>query len=270
MEENETIVPETEEAVPQASETETDNPASAEEAHDGQTDGNGAVTIRTDEDGLTEDTEDTDEGITYRYNHRTYRATGEEARQLVQRGRRFETFAGHIDRLQRIAQERGQDLGTLISEIEGSYERQEIDKLAEHTGGNREMAKQLYDLRKEKAASKYKTTLQTVEEQEKEEREDETRRMGEQLAELQKEFPNIKEFRDIPKAVVRDAQKLDISLLDSYLRWQYRNQKASAAEQEVQKQAAASSVGSMQSDKEEQQRMDAQSAAFLASFKRNF
>lgn len=259
----ETAAPETHEETP-VSEGEG---ATADTEND---DGAGTIPAEADDGGAADAEAQSAEGITYRYNHRTYRATATEAQQLLMRGRRFDTIAPQLDRLHRIAQARGQGLEDLIDEIESSYERQEIERIAEKTGGNQEMARQLYELQKEKARSKYKTLLQTAEEEEQAEREDTTRRMGEQLAELQKEFPEIKGFRDIPKAVVQDVEARDIHLLDSYLRWQHQNAKAAAAERAAQNKAAVSSTGSLQSEAEEKNRMDEQSTAFTAAFRKNF
>ena len=77
--------------------------------------------------------------------------------------------------------------------------------------------------------------------------ETEHERLADEFITLQKEFPELKEFKDVPKSVLMLAQKEKISLLDAQLRFQHaENKKIKQAEQSAAA-AAESSSGSVQS-----------------------
>lgn len=77
--------------------------------------------------------------------------------------------------------------------------------------------------------------------------ENEHQRLADEFISLQKEFPELKEFKDVPKSVLQMAQKEKISLLDAQLRFNHaENKKIKQAEQSSAA-ASESSTGSMQS-----------------------
>ena len=77
--------------------------------------------------------------------------------------------------------------------------------------------------------------------------ENEHTRLADEFVALQKEFPELKGFKDVSKSVLQMAQKEKISLLDAQLRFNHaENKKIKEAEQSAAA-AAESSTGSMQS-----------------------
>ena len=85
---------------------------------------------------------------------------------------------------------------------------------------------------------------------EQESREAATKRLAEEFMELQKEFPEIKDFQGIPDSVLHQSIGKKISLLDAYLRYQRSEQKKRDQAEASAKAAKESSTGSMQSQAE--------------------
>ena len=62
--------------------------------------------------------------------------------------------------------------------------------------------------------------------------------------EAAKEFPELKEFKDLPESVVNTAIRSGIHLMDAYGRWRRAEDRKIGAAKETAAKAAASSTGS--------------------------
>lgn len=215
--------------------------------------------------------EQPEDRITYRFNHETKTVSREEATGMIQRllkaQREAEKSVPLLDKLRFLAEAGGNTPEQFLTSLEEGYEKAEYDRLLQSAGGNPEIAGRLLEMSRKERQQKFKTTAALREEQEKQDRADTTRRMGEELADLWHEFPQIKEFRDLPDGVVKEALEKDVSLLDSYLRYLHRNAKRAESERERQKKAAAASAGSMRGEPEQKEKVDAQVSAFIAAFR---
>lgn len=69
--------------------------------------------------------------------------------------------------------------------------------------------------------------------------------MDEQFAALQQEIPEMESIEQLPAGVREIADGEGVTLLDAYLRYQLREQRAIAAERARQQEAADQSAGSM-------------------------
>ena len=212
--------------------------------------------------------------ITYRFNHETKTVSREEAPAMIQRllkaQREAEKSAPLLDKLRFLAETGGSTPEQLLASWEEEYEKKEYDRLLQYAGGDPEIAGRLLEMSKKERRENFKTTAALREEQEREEQLDTTRRMGEELAELRDEFPGIREFKDLPEGVVKEALEKDLSLTDSYLRYLHRNARRAESERERQKRAAAASAGSLRGEPEQREKVDAQVSAFIAAFRNEF
>lgn len=63
---------------------------------------------------------------------------------------------------------------------------------------------------------------------------------------LQQEMPELESVADLPEAVLASAAEENIPLLDAYLRYRFREERAVLAERERQQRAAEAAAGSLQ------------------------
>lgn len=206
--------------------------------------------------------------IAVRYKRHVEQIPEGEVGGWVAKGRQLDELTPTLDRIAAMAQARGQDLNTFVDELEHSFDANELQALTDQCGGNAEAAKQLFDLQREKRRANFKGLAARQSEEAAAERESLTQRMGDDLAEVQKEFPDIRELRDLPPEVVREACDRDIALLDSYLRWQLRNGRRVEEAKRQQAKAAEASTGSIKGGEDPVAAMDEQSRGFLAAFRR--
>ena len=99
--------------------------------------------------------------------------------------------------------------------------------------------------------AKIKSAAGVIEEDEKKafasEYETEHERLADEFIALQKEFPDLKEFKEVPKTVLQIAQKEKVSLLDAHLRFLHAENKKIKQAEMSSAAAAKSSTGSMAS-----------------------
>ncbi|MBQ8731821.1 MAG: hypothetical protein IJY82_03235 [Oscillospiraceae bacterium] len=76
-------------------------------------------------------------------------------------------------------------------------------------------------------------------------------RLAQEFGEISELLPEIRSFSDLPDEVIRSAVREGHRLFDAYLRYQFAQGRARAAEQQAQERAAAHSAGRMHSDPEE-------------------
>ena len=69
--------------------------------------------------------------------------------------------------------------------------------------------------------------------------------MADEFIALNKEFPDLKEFKDVPKQVLQLAQKEKITLLDAQLRFNHAENKKIKQAEMSSAAAAKSSTGSL-------------------------
>ena len=226
---------------------------------------NAANTPAEGEDGTPAAPEQT---IPVRYKRHVEQIPVSEVGGWVAKGRQLDELTPTLDRLAAMAEARGQELGAFVDELEHSFEQNELQALTERCGGNAETAKQLFDLQREKRQASFKGLAARQQQEAAAERESLTQRMGDELAEVQKEFPDIRELRDLPQEVVQEACDRDIALLDAYLRWHLRNGRRAEAARQHQQKAAEASTGSVKGGEDPVAAMDEQSRGFLAAFRR--
>lgn len=277
MDENTTMTVETE-TTPQGTEetaaAATETAENSQKAATGQTDTASAETAENTNSAAETETAPP-EMLSYRFNHKTESISKEEAPVFIQKLLKTQYEYEHkavptLDKIRFLAEASGKNVDDFLKSLETSFEDSEYQGFLKATNGNEEIAKKLQESARKERNEKFRTYAQLQEDEEKRLQENNTEKMAEQLLDLQEEFPQFKEFKDIPESVVKFSLENDVSLLDSYLRYQHKQDKLSAAEKQKQEKAASSSPGSMRGEPEQKKKVDQASADFIAAFRNSF
>lgn len=190
------------------------------------------------------------------YGEDTRELTVDELTTYAQRGMQYDEIAPAWTDLCRMASERGQTPQDLIGAIAAAEERVLYDRLLREANGNRNVADRLMELEKSKrqtAAANAEREKATAVESAKQAQTD---RLAAEYLELKAEFPEIADFKDIPKAVVETAVKSKMHLLDAYLRYRHTEGKKIAKNDQTHAAAAATAMGSMSANAPEPDSVD--------------
>lgn len=213
--------------------------------------------------------------IVYRFNHETRTLPSEDAPQFIQKLLKTKYDYEHkvmpqLDRLRALTGAREEDLPAVVERLEKVCEEAEYQHFLEVSGGNETIARGLTEAARRTRAAQSTTTAEHGERAEADAADEAVRRMGEQLQQLQEEFPEIGDFCDLPESVVQEANEQRVTLLDGYLRYLYRNSRRAAAEKSAEEKAAAASAGSLRGEADDAEKADDQSSAFSAAFRSKF
>lgn len=148
-----------------------------------------------------------------------------EAKNLAQKGLKYEQIESDFCRLKNMAKNSGKTVSEYLNALESEKANNRLNELIEQTGGNRELADYILKL------------------------ESESRDNDNGFSELKGMFPEIKEIGELPKCVTDTARESGKNLLDCYLRYIY-GEKLKAQEKNKQKKASRfSEVGSLKAGK---------------------
>lgn len=252
MEELQTTVA-TEEVAPQTETAEaTDEAEVSGENQPTTVDENGnadAETSESNEDAEQNGTDGVDSApfLSVRYNHEDRELTQAEAQSYAQKGMQAEPLMADLRYL--AAQDGYKSVKEFLETLKKAAEDSRMDNIRGQLvdEDNEDLINAIYSAE----VSKIKSAAGVIEADEQKafaaEYENEHTRLADEFVALQKEFPELKEFKDVSKSVLQMAQKEKISLLDAQLRFNHaENKKIKQAEQSAAA-AAESSTGSMQS-----------------------
>lgn len=252
MEELQTTVS-TEEVAPQTETAEATDEAEVNADNQPTTvDENGnadAETSESNEDAEQNGTDGVDSApfLSVRFNHEDRELTQAEAQSYAQKGMQAEPLMADLRYL--AAQDGHKSVKEFLETLKKAAEDSRMDNIRGQLvdEDNEDLIKAIYSAE----VSKIKNAAGVIEADEQKafaaEYENEHTRLADEFIALQKEFPELKEFKDVSKSVLQMAQKEKISLLDAQLRFNHaENKKIKQAEQSSAA-AAESSTGSMQS-----------------------
>lgn len=253
MEELQTTVP-TEEVAPQTETAEATDEAEVNADNQPTTvDENGnaeAETSESNEDAEQNGTDGVDSApfLSVRYNHEDRELTQAEAQSYAQRGIQAEPIMADLRYL--AAQDGHKSVKEFIDALKSSAENSRLENIRSQLvdDENEDLAQAILAAE----LSKIKDAAGVIEADEQKafaaEYEGEHERLADEFIALQKEFPELKEFKDVPKTVLQMAQKEKISLLDAQLRFQHAENKKIKQAEMSSAAAAQSSTGSMASN----------------------
>lgn len=157
--------------------------------------------------------------VPVKFNKEIRNLSVEEASNLAQKGLKFETIEENYGRLKELAANNRQSVSEFLLALKEAEKNKRVKELSDKCGGNEEMA--MYVLNLENGRDND---------------------LG--FEELQTEFPVIKKLSDLPEEVVEKAKLKGSYLLDEYLRYRLKNKKAVKFEDDAEKSADFSSIGS--------------------------
>ena len=242
--------PDTEENGTQQAEAE--NTGTDTETQDSETGAGTAARAEGEEDAGGTSAESTNEPpppfITVRYNHEDRGLSQDEAITLAQKGLHYDTLHGKLDY---VASLQGIDVNTLVERLVTAPEEAHKKHLEELYGEDSDDVKIGMNIFREKQSENYKKFVADREKaaQEKAENEQKTTqsRLAEEFIELQREFPDVAEFKDLPDSVIREAAGGKRDLISCYLKYLHTENKRIKAAEDTAAAALISSAGSMSS-----------------------
>ena len=184
---------------------------------------------------------------------------------LLRQGMRFEQFEPQFEELRRLSVAAGYHRPEeLIEQLGKALDARTFDKLLEECGGNRALASEVMEARRQ-AASKALTAPKPIPEAER--RQQRNERLAREYRELTRLCPDAPGFGDLPPEVLRAAVQDDASLTDTYLRFMQRERLLTEQAKASAQKARAASTGSLYAQAEEEA-SDA-SRSFMTGFMRN-
>ena len=186
--------------------------------------------------------------LSVRYNHEDRELTQAEAQSFAQKGMQAEPLMADLRML--AAQDGYKSVKEFVETLKKTAQQSRVDnirnQLVDDTDEN--MLNAILNVEMQKL----KDAAGVIEADERKafesEYETEHARLADEFISLQKEFPNLKEFKDVPKQVLMLAQKEKISLLDAQLRFNHAENKKITQSKQSSAAASESSTGSMQSN----------------------
>ena len=185
--------------------------------------------------------------LTIKYNHEQKGLTQEEAVTLAQKGMAYDSL---YTPLQRAAALKGMTVKAFIESVEKAQDsayREEL--IAKYGEDDMETVDSLMELYQSKKESTIKAAEEAEKQLEAESKSTLESRLADEFIELQKEFPDIKDFNSLPKSVKKAAADGE-HLLFSYMRFMHSETRKAEAAQKSADAAKKASGGSM-SDKPE-------------------
>ncbi len=195
-----------------------------------QTEGAAVLPNTTATDSVTEvldttpktiGTEENDGKVRVKFNKEIRELSIEEASALAQKGLKYDTVSGDLDRLRVLAKSNGKNITDFITELENQIRNAHKNDLMESCSGNSELVDRIIELEGEKQADDI---------------------LG--LTELLHEFPEIKSVEDIPESVLSAVEMKGGNLFDAYLRYLHQQTRQAKRHIEERARTAKSSVGS--------------------------
>lgn len=180
--------------------------------------------------------------ITVPHNHKLRGFSRNEAEDLIQRGLHYgDTLE---PKLRMLAAGAGKSVGELVDSIVAANERAMKERFLREAHGDESVAERLLQVERNRLQAAYDSSIAAEKEAEESAQKTLTDRLAAEFVELAAAFPNLKEFKDVPASVVKEAVNSGRNLYDAYLRYHYTQQKRIDQNQTAQKAAAAASTGS--------------------------
>lgn len=182
--------------------------------------------------------------VPIRYNHESRELTLDEARELAQKGLKLDELSPALDKIRYLAAANQKSVQEMVDALAEAQDKQLYNSILEECDGNEALAKRLYEAEKDKWDARYASTKQEEAKAPEKDKADLTARLAGEFGELKAEFPDLAEFKQVPRPVVEMAVGKGITLIDAYLRYQHAEQKKLTAAKAAQEAAAKASPGS--------------------------
>ena len=175
------------------------------------------------------------------YNHEKRGLSRDEAAKLAQKGIYYQST---YDALERVATLQGKTVDEFINAFETEQDEAYRRELAEKFGNDEETINIMMEHYQAEKGKKIDAAKNKRLQDEATAEQNINTRLANEFIELQKEFPELTEFADLPESVRRAAAE-GKDLTHAYLLHQHRENKKIAAAKASEEAAAAKSAGSM-------------------------
>ncbi len=182
--------------------------------------------------------------LSIQFNHEDRSLTREEATEMAQKGYAYDEL---YSKLHRAAALQGKDVKTFIDGFEKAQDEAYRAELEEKFGDDTETIESLMELYNSKKESTVKAAQSELERQKAESKSNLESRLADEFIELQKEFPELKDFSSLPSSVKKAAAD-GKNLCDAYLRYLHTEKKKIDAAKSSAEAAKKASAGNLKPD----------------------
>ena len=191
--------------------------------------------------------------MTVQHNHEDLNLTEAEATDWIQIGMASKAM---LETARRAAALKGMDVKSFIESFEKAEDDAYRAELEAKHGDDIDTINGLMELYQSKKNDKVKAAELEAKRQEQERKDNLESRLADEFIELQKEFPEVEQFSDLPKSVKSAAAKGQ-NLLSEYLRFKHSEAKKAKAAEATAEAAKHASTGNMSTVEGHQSAMDA-------------
>ena len=190
--------------------------------------------------------------LSVRYNHEKRDMTREQAVEFTQKGLLYDKISPIYNKLDYLAAQNDMTASEMIQSLLDTAERAQREELVDKFGEDEKMIDEMMEFYRSRTQEKYDKILadrsKAEEQAVQEAREQRETRLSEQFLELQKEFPEIKEFSELPENVKQIAAQGKMELTAAYLLHKHRESKRIAAAEQSAAIQSKASTGTVQSE----------------------
>ena len=163
--------------------------------------------------------------IPIKFNREIIKLDLEKAQELAQKGMKFDMISKDFEALKDLAVKNGKSVSEYVRELKENATRERLNEVIEKCGGDNEFAQHIVRLENGNSAD------------------------IRGFSELKECFPKIRTFEDLPGSVVEAAKLKGTLILDEYLRFLHKEQRAIDESFKKQNSAKESALGSFANKK---------------------
>ena len=216
----------------QVSDANADDSAAAD-GNDGADDG--------DDNAVADGTEPM---LTIRYNHADKALSMAEAKELAQKGLKFDSMTDMLNDISYLAAIQGKTPAELIKGYIEAGENIRRQELIEKYGEDSEAVEVLMEKYRQENQKKFTAAKETLKQKEEAAEQDLNQRIADDFLKMKADFPELTDYAALPNEVKRQAAN-GTPLKYAYLDYKYAQEKATAAAKAQAEAAAKKSTGSM-------------------------
>lgn len=185
--------------------------------------------------------------LTIRYNHSDKALSMAEAKELAQKGLKFDSMTDMLNDISYLAAIQGKTPAELIKGYIEAGENIRRQELIEKYGENSEAVEVLMEKYREENQKKFTAAKETLKQKEEAAEQDLNQRIADDFLKMKADFPELTDYAALPNEVKRQAAN-GTPLKYAYLDYKYAQEKATAAAKAQAEAAAKKSTGSMATD----------------------
>lgn len=167
-----------------------------------------------------------------------------EATEYAEKGMRYEQLTPTLEKLQLMAAGYDKGLEEMVDELLAGHDAARLQQLTAEADGNEEIARRLLKAEQAERKHAFEQRQRAAAGEAQSQRDALTQRLAGEFSEMKEEFPDIREFKDIPQSVVNTAIRQGIHLMDAYGRYERAERRRTQAAADTAARAAKSSIGS--------------------------